>query len=84
MVAALPEARLVIVESPEGHDGFLLEFEQINKHILEHLAERLPEIYAAEPLLGEDVVEDEGEVKDKFQVKKDSLFGEAEADVTAW
>lgn len=80
----LPEARLVIIESPEGHDGFLLEFEQINRHILEHLHSRLPEIYAGPPLLGEDVVEAVEDVADKFAVKKDSMFGEAEADVTAW
>lgn len=83
MAAKLPDARLVIVESPEGHDGFLLEFEQINAHIVAHLRERLPEIYKSQPLLS--VAEEPPEdVAEKFMVKKDSLFGEAEADVTAW
>lgn len=83
MVSHLPDARLVVVESPEGHDGFLLEFEQINKHILDHLKQRLPEIYAVEPLVEEDETgEDEADGVKKIQ--KDSVFGEAEADVTAW
>jgi homoserine O-acetyltransferase len=82
MVSHLPEAKLVVVESPEGHDGFLLEFEQINSHILQHLHERLPEIYQGEPLVTIDEAEED--VESKFAVKKDSVFGEAEADVTAW
>ena len=82
MVSHLPEAKLVVVESPEGHDGFLLEFEHINSHILQHLHERLPEIYQGEPLVTIDEAEED--VESKFAVKKDSVFGEAEADVTAW
>lgn len=79
---ALPDAKLVVIESPEGHDGFLLEFEQINEHILDHLKTRLPSIYAAEGLGPSE--SDEETVQDKLREKKESLFGEAEADVTAW
>lgn len=79
----LPESELVVIESPEGHDGFLLEFEQINDCISKHLRKRLPEIYAAPPLLAPQAAPSE-DVADKFAVKKDSVFGEAEADVTAW
>ena len=78
----LPEASLVIIDSPEGHDGFLLEFEQINEHILTHLKQRLPDIYSPTGLL--DSTEVEETVEDKLKEKKESLFGEAEADVTAW
>lgn len=82
MVSHLPGARLIVVDSPEGHDGFLLEFEQINAHIVQHLHERLPEIYTGEPLVA--IQEEEEDAEGKFAVKKDSVFGEAEADVTAW
>ena len=84
MASNIPESQLVVVESPEGHDGFLLEFKQVNRHISEHLKIRLPELYAGEPLESEDVEGEERGVEDKFAVKRDSLIGEAEADVTAW
>lgn len=32
----IPDSRLVVIDSPYGHDGFLIEFEQINKSILEY------------------------------------------------
>ncbi|KAH8924458.1 homoserine O-acetyltransferase [Atractiella rhizophila] len=70
----IPEAKLVIIQSPDGHDGFLLEFEQINSHILSFLHSRLPSIYEGEPIMK---VEGDG-VEHSFQVKKPSLFGEAE------
>lgn len=79
---AMPNARLVVIESPEGHDGFLLEFEQINEHILDHLRKQLPDIYAAEE--SDNLGSEEETVQDKLREKKESLFGEAEADVTAW
>lgn len=65
--------------SPDGHDGFLLEFEQINKHVLAFLHDRLPSIYEGEPLTawGE-------ETNGDFKVTKTSVFGEAEADVSRW
>ncbi|GAA5855074.1 hypothetical protein JCM8547_002370 [Rhodosporidiobolus lusitaniae] len=81
LAASLPDAKLVVVDSPDGHDGFLLEFEQINEHVLQFLHARLPEIYAGEPLV-QDV-----EAADGFEVKKASLFGEAEGDdkdITRW
>jgi len=78
LAASIPGAQLVIVQSPDGHDGFLLEFEQINKHILGHLHKQLPEIYLGPPSFvqgGEDGGDD---VKRTFSVKKASVFGEAE------
>lgn len=76
----IPDAYLVTIPSPDGHDGFLLEFEQINRHVLEFLRERLPELY-----LHEDVIPEEA-ARGEFDVKKTSMFGEAEADadITQW
>lgn len=73
LASALPEAELVVIDSPDGHDGFLLEFEQINSHVLRFLHARLPDIYAGAPLL-------EGKELEGFAVQKASLFGEAEGD----
>ncbi|KAI0710106.1 homoserine O-acetyltransferase [Earliella scabrosa] len=75
----IPGAELVMIPSPEGHDGFLLEFELINKHILGYLKREFEEYYRSETgdLVSEIPVED-------FSVKKTSMFGEAEADITRW
>jgi len=75
----IPEAELVVIPSPDGHDGFLLEFEVINTEASRWLRERLPEIYAA-PVADDD----KADADDGFDVKKESLFGEAEADVGRW
>lgn len=79
IAAHIPEARLVLIPSIDGHDGFLLEFEAINKHILEFLKERLPAIYQG-------TVTPSVEGEERFGIKKTSTFGEAEADVdvTRW
>ncbi|KAG8944389.1 homoserine O- acetyltransferase [Tulasnella sp. 424] len=71
----IPDAKLVTIPSPDGHDGFLLEFEKMNEHISGFLKERLPELYRAE-------VNDEA--AGGFEIKKTSVFGEAELDVTHW
>lgn len=82
---SIPDARLVIVESTDGHDGFLLEFEQINRHILLHLHQRLPHLYGLEA-----ATEDQGSttapvlaVESKFTAKS-SVFGEVEGSITNW
>ena len=72
----IPEAELVVIPSPDGHDGFLLEFEQINSHILRFLKTEFPEYYLKE-------IPEENRVDD-FKVTKSSLFGEAEVDITRW
>jgi homoserine O-acetyltransferase len=76
----IPRGELVVIPSPDGHDGFLLEFEKIDGFAQRWLRERLPEIYQAEPL----VKEAEAGEGDGFGVAKESLFGEAEADVSRW
>ena len=73
----IPDAELAIIISPDGHDGFLLEFEQINTHILRFLRREYPDLYLRAD------GEDEGPTNG-FEIKKTSMFGEAEADVTRW
>lgn len=79
---AIPNARLERIDSPEGHDAFLLQFEQVNRYILDFLRQQLPDIMSREPLTGSaDADADE----DGFDAKKTSTFGEAEVeDITAW
>ncbi|KAF8883826.1 Alpha/Beta hydrolase protein [Infundibulicybe gibba] len=38
----IPNAELVTIPSPDGHDGFLLEFERINTHITTFLKREFP------------------------------------------
>ncbi|KAK6604190.1 homoserine o-acetyltransferase [Botrytis cinerea] len=79
IAASVPNARLRKIESPEGHDAFLLQFEQVNQHILEFLNEVLPDIMGAPGIEG--VVAEDG----VGAVTKSSTFGEAEVDdITAW
>ncbi|KAI0785922.1 homoserine O-acetyltransferase [Abortiporus biennis] len=75
----IPDAQLIIIPSPEGHDGFLLEFELINGHILRFLHTEFPEYFRTHDGA---IVNDEAE--EGFDIKKTSLFGEAEADITRW
>ncbi|KAF8880904.1 Alpha/Beta hydrolase protein [Gymnopilus junonius] len=70
----IPQAELVVIPSPDGHDGFLLEFEQINTHILRYLKREFSEYYERE----------DEQVEDDFAIKKTSVFGEAEVDITRW
>jgi homoserine O-acetyltransferase len=72
----IPHSELVLIPSPDGHDGFLLEFEAINGHVLRWLKTWEPDLYVG----GADV---EQEI-DGFEVQKTSLFGEAEKDITSW
>ena len=74
----IPGAELVVIPSPDGHDGFLLEFEAINRFILGFLRREFGEFY-----VGEDEKEGEGP-EEGFEIKKTSVFGEAEVDVASW
>jgi homoserine O-acetyltransferase len=76
IAASIPDSELAIIPSPDGHDGFLPEFEAINKWVQDWLHKKLPQIYEGAPTLAPS----EG----GFDVKKESLFGEAEADLTRW
>jgi homoserine O-acetyltransferase len=79
LAASIPNARLQKIDSPEGHDAFLLQFEQVNHYILEFLKEVLPDIMNAP---GRDGFAQE---TGAGAVTKTSTFGEAEVeDITAW
>lgn len=75
IAAAIPDSRLRKIVSPEGHDAFLLQFEQVNKHIIEFFNEVLPDIMEAPGL---DLNDNKGD-------ERQGLTGEAEVgDITAW
>jgi homoserine O-acetyltransferase len=79
IAGSVPNSRLRKIDSPEGHDAFLLQFEQVNMHILEFLNEVLPDIMNAPGLEG--IADETG----AGAVTKNSTFGEAEVeDITSW
>ncbi|GKT49501.1 homoserine O-acetyltransferase [Colletotrichum spaethianum] len=45
LAAHLPGASLSVLKSSDGHDGFLLEFEQLDVLIQFHLRSKLPDLY---------------------------------------
>ena len=83
LAAAIPDSRLRTIDSPEGHDAFLLQFEQVNKHILDFFNEVLSDIMEAP---GFDLQENEGgEQQGLTTMTKSSTVGEVEVeDLTAW
>ncbi len=92
LAAHIRHSRLERIDSPEGHDAFLLQFEQVNRHILAFLREVLPDIMnrAGTAPSGPDAAADgtaaEGaEGSSVGKLTKSSTFGEAEVDdITAW
>jgi homoserine O-acetyltransferase len=71
------DARLERIDSSEGHDAFLLQFEQVNRYVLGFLKEILPDIMSVEGGAPEEA--------GVGQLTKSSTFGEAEVDdITAW
>lgn len=77
LAAGIPDSRLKRIDSPEGHDAFLLQFEQVNRYILEFFREVLPDIMAKEG--------NEAPADSVGKLTKSSTFGEAEVeDITAW
>lgn len=79
----IPNARLRTIVSMEGHDAFLLQFQQVNKYILEFFHEVLSDFMNHPFSEGNNTDEDnEGHVSELVQ---SSTFGEAEVDdITAW
>ncbi|KAK4035415.1 Alpha/Beta hydrolase protein [Parachaetomium inaequale] len=74
----IKNARLERIDSPEGHDAFLLQFEQVNHYTLDFLREVLPDILNKD---SNGVVEESS----VGELTKSSTFGEAEVeDITAW
>jgi homoserine O-acetyltransferase/O-succinyltransferase len=73
----IKNARLERIDSPEGHDAFLLQFEQVNRYVLGFLNEVLPDIMGKEGLAPVAAPVE--------KIVKSSTFGEAEVeDITAW
>ncbi|KAJ1673736.1 homoserine O- acetyltransferase [Spiromyces aspiralis] len=65
------------IQSPDGHDGFLLEFEQLNALIKSYIKDKLPHLTSDKYV---DVA-----VPSEYMTNKSSVFGEAEgADVLKW
>jgi homoserine O-acetyltransferase len=75
IAAGIPDAELVVIQSRDGHDGFLLEFEQINAHILRFLRREFSGYFR-------DGSSDAP--TESFEIRKSSVFGEAEVDLTRW
>lgn len=83
IAAGIPNARLEKIDSPEGHDAFLLQFEQVNRYILDFLKETLPDVMGRPGTADAEAHEAQEQVVDK--IIKNSTFGEAEIeDITAW
>jgi homoserine O-acetyltransferase len=79
LAAHIPNASLKTIDSPDGHDAFLLEFEQVNKHLTGFLKEVLPDIMSSSP------ISDTSTTDSGMVATKTSTFGEAEVDdITAW
>ncbi|KAI9159585.1 homoserine O- acetyltransferase [Blastocladiella emersonii ATCC 22665] len=76
LAARLPNARLEVIQSPDGHDGFLLEFDQVGRHVAAFMREVAPELFAA------DGAAKDGEEVALGETAFTSTFGEA--DLIAW
>lgn len=82
-------SQIVTIRSPDGHDGFLLEFEQINQHVEKFLGPILPDIYQPEHGVGYEEWKHWGEVYASGlgtggdRPVKESMSGEVE-DLTRW
>ncbi|KAI8977355.1 homoserine O-acetyltransferase [Mycotypha africana] len=79
LAEGMADTEMIVIQSPDGHDGFLLEFDQINRHILTFIKRVLHEIYSAST-----ISEKEAEMEENLKATKTSLFGEAEVDITQW
>ena len=74
LAAGIPNARLRTIDSPEGHDAFLLQFEQVNRYILEFLHDVLPDIMRGP---GEAVTVDGNHQGDSSSVAESSVEADA-------
>ena len=45
IVEHTPNSEFYMIESDEGHDGFLIEFEKMSDRVLEFLKRQAPELY---------------------------------------
>jgi len=77
LAAHIPEAELLMIQSKNGHDGFLLEFDELNRHVLGYLQRQLPELYVGDVQIDEEQTE-------HLEVTRTSIFGEEDVDVALW
>ncbi|ODV82178.1 homoserine O-acetyltransferase [Suhomyces tanzawaensis NRRL Y-17324] len=78
----IPNSTLKKLDSPEGHDAFLLEFEVIDEYCREFLQLSLPEYYDDSGKV--DVFENWEEFVKSLDNGGNSVFGEAETNITNW
>ncbi|KAL7748028.1 hypothetical protein RI367_006574 [Sorochytrium milnesiophthora] len=74
----LPHGELAVVSSGDGHDGFLLEFDQVNGHLLNFMRKMTPEYFA------DDDNDDNSDASHSAEEQAEpysSVFGEAEGEL---
>lgn len=75
----IPNATLKTIDSPDGHDAFLLEFEQVNAHLTGFMKSVLPDIMNRTPI-GQAAT-----AQADANGTRTSTFGEDDVeDITAW
>ncbi|RLV90923.1 Homoserine O-acetyltransferase [Spathaspora sp. JA1] len=79
----IPGSILKKLDSPEGHDAFLLEFELINGYCLNFLQTTLPEFYDEKSGKFE-MFNQWAEFVEDVDNGGNSVFGEAEKNITNW
>lgn len=83
IAAGIPNSMLRKIDSSEGHDAFLLQFEQVNSHILEFFKEVIPDIMDRAGVCTNDANGIDGD--NLGDLTKTRTFDEAEVgDITAW
>lgn len=79
----LPHCQLEKLDSPEGHDAFLLEFEVIDQYCKTFLQKQLPEFF--DPASSKvEVFENWSDYVATTDNGGNSVFGEAEKNITNW
>ena len=76
----MPQSELAVIQSAEGHDGFLLEFAQMDRILKTWLRKTLPD--ALKDTFEQSIAARHDDTD--LAVSKTSTFGEAEADVMQW
>ncbi|KAG5456644.1 MAG: homoserine O-acetyltransferase, variant, partial [Olpidium bornovanus] len=77
----ISDSRMVVINSPEGHDGFLIEFEQVNRHIRRFVQDRLPHLFEASRV---NLAEGSAEKSPSGKISGSDRASEAEGGVCAW
>lgn len=81
-------SEIVTIRSPDGHDGFLLEFVQINDHVGRFLRKVIPDVYEGKGVGYDEWMDWTGTTSENIntggeRVVKESMSGEVE-DLTRW